>query len=68
MINRHINNMKQKFHYDSPAIRRIVTLAMQGEILSGSLENANIRSVGQQVDDYNYDFSNNNDGFNHQWQ
>ncbi|MBR3408456.1 MAG: hypothetical protein IKG86_06415 [Paludibacteraceae bacterium] len=60
--------MKQRYSYVSPAIRRIVTLAMQGEILSGSLENANIRSVGQQVDDYNYDFSNNNDGFNHQWQ
>ena len=60
--------MKQRYSYVSPAIRRIVTLVMQGEILSGSLENANIRSVGQQVDDYNYDFSNNNDGFNHQWQ
>ncbi|MBQ6959066.1 MAG: hypothetical protein IJP77_10965 [Bacteroidales bacterium] len=59
--------MKQKYHYDSPAIRRIVVLQMQGEILSGSLDNANIRSVGQEVD--NYDFSpDNTGGFNHQWE
>ena len=61
--------MKQKYHYDSPAIVRVIQLHTTGELLSGSVvDNANIRAVGQQVDDYNYDFSNNNDGFNHQWQ
>ena len=68
MINRHINNMKQKYHYDSPAIRRIVVLQMRGEILSGSVkDHSRVTTMGQQVDDYN--FSPDNDGgFNHQWQ
>ena len=59
--------MKQKYHYDSPAIRRIVALQMQGEILSGSLkDHSKVTTMGQEVDDY--DFSpDNNDGFNHQW-
>ena len=59
--------MKQKYHYHSPAIRRIVTLQMQGEILSGSLkDHSKVTTMGQEVDDY--DFSPDNiDGFNHQW-
>ena len=59
--------MKQNQHYESPAILRIVVLRMKGAIMSGSLDNANIRSVGQQVDDY--DFSPENEGgFNHTWE
>lgn len=42
-------------------------LQMQGEILSGSVQDhSKVTTMGQEVDDY--DFSpNNNDGFNHQW-
>ena len=60
--------MKQRYSYVSPAIRRVVVLQMQGEILSGSVkDHSRVTTMGQQVDDY--DFSpDNTDGFNHQWQ
>ena len=60
--------MKQRYSYVSPAIRRVVVLQMQGEILSGSVkDHSRVTTMGQQVDDYN--FSPDNDGgFNHQWQ
>lgn len=59
--------MSKNQHYKSPAILRIVVLRTRGAIMSGSLDNANIRSVGQQVDDY--DFSPENEGgFNHTWE
>ena len=62
-----LHYMKQNQHYESPAILRVVVLRTRGAILGGSLDNANIRSVGQQVDDY--DFSpDNTDGFNHTWE
>lgn len=61
--------MKVKMPYKAPVVVRTVHLRPSGALLSGSVvDNTNIRSVGQEVDDYNYDFSNDNDGFNHQWQ
>ena len=59
--------MNKNQHYKSPAILRVVVLRTKGAIMSWSLDNANIRSVGQQVDDY--DFSPDNEGgFNHTWE
>lgn len=52
----------------APAILRKTPLNMEGEILSGSVvNNMTINSMGQEVVNYDYDFSNNNDGFNHEW-
>jgi hypothetical protein len=49
--------MKRKLHYETPAIRREVILRTEGEILAGSIvENADVRSVGQEVVDID-DFS-----------
>jgi hypothetical protein len=60
--------MKQKYHYDSPAIVRVIQLHTTGELLSGSVvDNANIRAVGQEVQDYDFT-SGNTDGFNHTWE
>ena len=60
--------MKQKYHYDSPAIVRVIQLHTTGELLSGTVvDNANIRAVGQEVQDYDFT-SGNTDGFNHTWE
>ncbi len=60
--------MKPKYHYDSPAIVRVIQLHTTGELLSGSVvDNANIRAVGQEVQDYDFT-SGNTDGFNHTWE
>ena len=49
--------MKQKLHYETPAIRREVILRTEGEILAGSIvDNADVRTTGQEVVDL--DFSN----------
>lgn len=56
--------MKQKYHYDSPAIVRVIQLHTTGELLSGSVVNhSTVTTMGQEVTDY--DFS--KDGFNHEW-
>ncbi|MBQ6302382.1 MAG: hypothetical protein IJK75_08360 [Bacteroidales bacterium] len=51
--------MKRKLHYETPAIRREVTLQMRGELLNGAgsiVDNADVQTVGQEVKDL--DFSN----------
>lgn len=56
--------MKQKYHYDSPAIVRVIQLHTTGELLSGSVvDHSTVTTMGQEVTDY--DFS--QDGFNHEW-
>lgn len=57
--------LKSKHNYASPVILRVVGFAPRASLLAGSIvDKANVTSVGQQVD--NYDFS---DGsFNHTWE
>ena len=60
--------MKRKQPYKAPAILREVRLQLEGELLSGSVvNNIEVTSMGQEVDNYNFDF-NNQDGFNHTWE
>lgn len=60
--------MKHKQQYVAPAILRQTPLNKGCELLAGSIVNdANVISMGQDVE--NYDFSpTNTDGFNHQWE
>ena len=61
--------MKRKQVYMAPAILRKTPLNMEGEILSGSVvDHIEVTSMGQDVENFNYDFSNENDTFNHNWQ
>ena len=61
--------MKRKQPYKAPAILREVRLQLEGELLSGSVKgNIDVTSMGQEVDNYDYDFSSNTDGFNHNWE
>ena len=61
--------MKRKQPYKAPAILREVRLQLEGELLSGSVvDHIEVTSMGQEVDNYNYDFSSNTDGFNHNWE
>ena len=68
MTKRFTYNMNKNKPYESPAIRRIVPIRMEGEILAGSVvDHADITSVGQKVTDYNFS-DNNTEGFNHTWE
>ncbi|MBR0500136.1 MAG: hypothetical protein IJJ72_03990 [Bacteroidales bacterium] len=56
--------MKQKLHYETPAIRREVILQTEGEILAGSIvDNADVRTTGQEVQDIDFSDS----GFDYTW-
>ncbi len=61
--------MKRKQPYKAPEILREVRLQMEGDILTGSVaDHIDVTSMGQEVDNYNFDFSGNSDGFNHTWE
>ena len=63
-----VQDMEKKQVYMAPAVLRKTPLDMEGEILSGSVvNNMTINSMGQDVVNYDYDFSNTDDGFNHEW-
>ncbi|MBQ6302380.1 MAG: hypothetical protein IJK75_08350 [Bacteroidales bacterium] len=58
--------MKRKLHYETPAIRREVTLQMRGELLNGAgsiVDNADVRTMGQEVQDLDFSGA----GFNYSW-
>ena len=60
--------MKQKTRYIAPAVRRVMPIRLNGTLLSGSVvDHIDVTSVGQEVDNFDYDFSGNTDGFNHEW-
>ena len=60
--------MGLKFRYESPSIRKVVHLQLEGELLSGSVaDHIDVTTMGQEVEDYDFDFSNDADAFNHQW-
>ncbi len=49
--------MKRKLHYETPAIRREVTLQMRGELLTGAgsiVDNADVWTNGQEVVDLDF--------------
>ena len=61
--------MKRKQPYKAPAILREVRLQLEGELLTGSVvDHIEVTSMGQEVDNYDFNFGNPNDPFNHNWQ
>lgn len=60
--------MKRKQPYKTPVVLREVILQLEGALLDGSLvDHADVTSVGQYVDDYNFSESN-TEGFNFTWE
>ncbi len=58
--------MKQYKQYVSPVILRELPIAPNDQLLAGSvLDKANVTSVGQEVDDLNWNDP--ESGFNHTW-
>ena len=56
--------MKQKQQYVAPAILRQTALSPGVALLAGSMASSDIKSVGQEIDPYNYD----GNTFNHNWE
>ena len=54
----------KRYDYIAPSVLRVVSVCVEKALMAGSvMENPNVKSVGQEVD--TYDFS---DGsFNHNW-
>lgn len=68
MTKRFTYNMNKNKPYESPAIRRVIPLRVEGALLAGSVvDNASITSVGQKIDDYDFSKGNTH-GFNHTWE
>ena len=59
--------MKRKQKFETPAVLQAVDLSLEGRLLQNSVvDNLTVRTTGQEVK--KWDFSAENNPFNHEWE
>ena len=61
--------MKRKQKFETPAVLQAVELSLEGRLLQNSVvETMTVKTVGQEVKDWNFSAGGEDNPFNHEWE